>query len=55
MTMNQISTVTGQMASAIETLSATSESQQQAIVQVTDAMTNIEQLSQQLHTLAVKL
>lgn len=55
MTMNQISTVTGQMASAIETLSTTSESQQQAIRQVTDAMANIEQLSQQLHTLAVKL
>lgn len=54
-TMHEISTVTGQMASAIEALSATSESQQQAIGQVTDAMMNIDQLSQQLHTLAVKL
>lgn len=54
-TMNQISTVTTQMATAIETLSANGQSQQQAITQVTDAMANIEQLSQQLHTLAVKL
>lgn len=54
-TMNQISTVTAQMATSIEQLAANGQTQQQAIDHVTNSMADIESLSQQLHKLATKL
>lgn len=53
--MSEISSVTKQMAQAIEQLSTTGNNQQQAIEQVTNSIHSIEKLSKELHTLAVKL